>query len=118
VLQRADGTPLPPPQSFGQLVALSHDLAHTPSPHLAQAPAVVQPTSETPGSPNETEPKAMATAAAAINNILRKFIYPSSFAAWVRVVNARRTNPAGAGFPSPLQVECAKTRSGLSATVR
>ena len=73
-LQRADGTPPPPPQSFGQLVALSHDLAHTPSPHLAQAPAVVQPTSTPPGSPKETDPKAMATAAAAINNILRRFI--------------------------------------------
>jgi hypothetical protein len=62
---------------------LSHDLAHTPSPHLAQAAAVGswQPPARH-GSPNMIAPKATAKSAATISKVLRSLISPSFFEAW------------------------------------
>jgi hypothetical protein len=67
-------------QSAGHDLSFSHERAHTPSPHLAHAAALCStPASAGHGSPKETEPKATAQTAAAISNVLRRFISPSFF---------------------------------------
>jgi hypothetical protein len=73
-----------PPQSLGHDAAVSHERAHTPSPHLAHdAAAAVFPPPTNPDRPREIEPRATAPAAAAMSNALRRFMSPSIFEAWV-----------------------------------